>query len=245
MKFNNFNPNMQVYIKDDNMKPRNRMNLIKQMISNSYYSNKISVLNNYLEELSQNWNLIIISDKENDFKLLRTFEDNKIFFYISRDKSNIYSNSLSDNQINTTSVSSSNTNNDEKKNEGYEYLNIIMYFKNDEQIFDKGLQFMDNLQDDKNSILEYKTTLICDRFFLESNILTEPRMKKTVKYMYNVIDDLFMIAKNIKLDNDGNENDENDQDNDYYNYDVYIADNFIAVSNYHLYDPKKDLNYSK
>ena len=244
MKFNNFNPNMQVYIKDDNMKQRNRMNLIKQMISNSYYSSKISVLNNYLEELSQNWNLIIISDKENDFKLLRTFEDNKIFFYISRDKSNIYS-SLSDNQINTTSVSSSNTSNDDKKNEGYEYLNIIMYFKNDDQIFDKGLQFMDNLQDDKNSILEYKTTLICDRFYLESNILTEPRMKKTVKTMYNVIDDLFMIAKNIKIDNDGNENDENDQDNDYYNYDVYIADNFIAVSNYHLYDPKKDLNYSK
>ena len=114
MKFNNFNPNMQVYIKDDNMKQRNRMNLIKQMISNSYYSSKISVLNNYLEELSQNWNLIIISDKENDFKLLRTFEDNKIFFYISRDKSNIYS-SLSDNQINTTSVSSSNTSNDDKK----------------------------------------------------------------------------------------------------------------------------------
>ena len=201
MKFNNFNPNMQVYIKDDNMKQRNRMNLIKQMISNSYYSSKISVLNNYLEELSQNWNLIIISDKENDFKLLRTFEDNKIFFYISRDKSNIYS-SLSDNQINTTSVSSSNTSNDDKKNEGYEYLNIIMYFKNDDQIFDKGLQFMDNLQDDKNSILEYKTTLICDRFYLESNILTEPRMKKTVKTMYNVIDDLFMIAKNIKLDNE-------------------------------------------
>ena len=248
MNFNTFNPNMQVYIKDDNIKPKSRMNMIRQMISNSYYSNKIMVLNNYLEELSQYWNLIIISDRENDFKLLRTFEDNKIFFYISKDKNcNAYNSITIENniQINTTSVSSSNQNNEDKKNEGYEYLNIIMYFKNDEQIFEKGIQFMDNLQDDKNSILEYKTTLICDRFFLESNILTEPRMKKIVKSMYSVIDDLFMIAKNIKTDNEGNENEENDQDNDYYNYDIYIADNFIAVSNYHLYDPKKDSNYTK
>ena len=242
MKFSNFNPNLQVYIRDENMKQKNRLNLIKQMISNSYYSSKIMVLNNYIDELSQYWNLIVISDKENDFKLLRTFEDNKIFFYISKDKTNSYNSASTDN--NATSVSSSNTNNEDKKNEGYEYLNIIMYFKNDEEIFEKGLQFMDNLQDDKNSILEYKTTLICDRFYLESNILTEPRMKKTVKTMYNVIDDLFMIAKNIKLDNEGNENEENYQDNEYYNYDVYIADNFIAVSNYHLYDSKKDTNYS-
>ena len=243
MKFNSFNPNMQVYIRDENMKQKNRNNKIKEMISNSYYSSKINVLNNYIDELSQYWNLIVISDKDTDFKLLRTFEDNKIFFYISKDKSNPLYNSIS--ADNTTSVSSSNSNNEEKKNEGYEYLNIIMYFKNDDEIFEKGLQFMDNLQDDKSSVLEYKTTLICDRFYLESNILTEPRMKKTVKTMYNVIDDLFMIAKNIKIDNDGNEGEENDQDNDYYNYDVYIADNFIAVSNYHLYDAKKDTNYSK
>ena len=248
MKFNNFNRNMQVYIKDDNIKQKNRMNLIKQMISNTYYSDKILVLYNYLEELSKYWNLIVISDKESDFKLLRTFEDNKIFFYLSKDKTNINYNSIStDNmQINITSISSANSNNNEdKKSEGYEYLNIIMYFKNDEDIFEKGLQFMDNLQDDKNSILEYKTTLICDRFFLESNILMEPRMKKSVKNMYAVIDDLFMIAKNIKMDKDGNENEECDQDNDYYNYDIYIADNFIAVSNYHLYNSKEDINYSK
>ena len=248
-KFNNFNPNMQVYIKDDSLKPKSRINLIRQKINNAYYSNKISVLNNYLDELSQYWNLIVISDKENDFKLLRTFEDNKIFFHLSKDKTNIAFNSTTSEsnsiQVNTTSVSSSSQNNEEKKNEGYEYLNIIMYFKSDEEIFEKGIQFMDNLQEDKNSILEYKTTLICDRFFLETNVLMEPRMKKTVKTMYNVVDDLFMIAKNIKLDNENNDGDDIDQDNEYYNYDVYIADNFIAVSNYHLYNSKEDVNFSK
>jgi hypothetical protein len=67
--------------------------------------------------------------------------------------------------------------------------------------------------------------------------------------MYNVIDDLLMIAKNIKVDNKSNENDDdqldNDQDKEYYNYDVYIANDFIAVSNYHLYDVKEDKNYSR
>ena len=248
MKFNTFNPNMQVYIRDENIKPKTRVNIIKQMINNTYYSNKITVLNNYLDELSKYWNLIVISDKESDFKLLRTFEDNKIFFYLSKDKANIAYNTMNTEnniQINTTSVSSSNVNNEEKKNEGYEYLNIIMYFKNDEEIFEKGLQFMDNLQDDRNSVLEYKTTLICDRFFLETNVLMEPRMKKSVKTMYTVIDDLFMIAKNIKLDNDNVENEDNEQDNDYYNYDIYIADSFIAVSNYHLYNSKEDKNFNK
>jgi hypothetical protein len=249
-RFNNFNPNMQVYIKDDNVKPRNRINIIRQMILNTPYYNKITVLNNYLEELSQYWNLVVISDKEADFKLLRTFEDNKIFFYISKNTSNINAYSSENNmQINTTSVSSSNMNKEETNNDGYEFLNVIMYFKNDEDIFINGIQFIDNLEDDKNSILEYKTTLICDRFYLESNVLIEPRMKRTVKIMYNVIDDLLMIAKNIRVDNKNNENDDdqndNDQDKEYYNYDVYIANDFIAVSNYHLYDVKEDKNYSK
>ena len=242
MKFNSFNQNMQVYIKNDGIKQKNRINIVKQMISNPYYGNKITVLNNYLEELSQYWNLIVISDKESDFKLLRTFEDNKIFFYISKDKSKEIFNSLS-NQNNKTNISS--ISNEDNKNEGYDYLNIIMYFKNDESIFEKGLQFIDDLQEDKNSVLEYKTTLICDRFFLESNILMEPRMKKTVKIMYSVIDDLFMIAKNIKIDNEENENENNEQDNEYFNYDIYIADDFIAVSNYHLYNIKEDINYNK
>ena len=249
-KFSNFNPNMQVYIKDDNVKLRNRINIIRQMIVNASYYNKIMVLNNYLEELSQYWNLVVISDKESDFKLLRTFEDNKIFFYLSKNVSNINSYSSENSmQINTTSVSSSNMSKEETNNDGYEYLNVIMYFKNDEDIFVNGIQFIDNLEDDKNSILEYKTTLICDRFYLESNVLIEPRMKRTVKIMYNVIDDLLMIAKNIKVDNKSNENDDdqldNDQDKEYYNYDVYIANDFIAVSNYHLYDVKEDKNYSR
>ena len=238
--FNNYNPNMHVYIKDENIKQKTRMNYIKQMISNSYYNNKIKVLNNYLDELSKFWDLIVISDKVSDFQLLRTVEDNKIFFYLSKDKlKNIYNSIENENQAQINIGSKENI--DDKKNEGNEYLNIIMFFQNDIQIYEKGINFIDYLQDDNNSVLEYKTTLICDRFYLESYILTDPRMKKAVKTMNNAIDDLYLIAKKDKSDL----MDENEKENYNYNYDVYISDDFIGVQNYHSYNSKKDKNYSK
>ena len=242
-KFNNYNPNLQVYIKDENAKLKNRVIAIKQIIFHQNYGNKFYVLLNYLEELSTIWNLIVISDNENDFKLLRTFEDNKLFFYLSIDKTGINQNSLD----NKASTFSNNENNDgnSKNNVGIEYVNVILYFKNDENIFNKGLFFIENLASDKDSVLEYKFTLICDRFYLESNVLMEPRMKKNVKIIYSLIDNIFLIAKNIKNENEINENDENDQDNEYYNYDIFIADSFIAVANYHMYNVEEDNNYSK
>ena len=113
----------------------------------------------------------MISDNENEFKLLRTFEDNKLFFYISHDKTNtnINQNSM-DNNINIDNNSTKS-----KKNLDIEYVNVIMYFKNDENIFSKGLSFIEELASDKDSILEYKFSLICDRFFLESNILMKKK----------------------------------------------------------------------
>ena len=241
-KFNNYNPNLQVYIKDENMKIKNRVLAIKQMIFHGSYANKFYVLLNYLEDLSITWNLIVISDNENDFKLLRTFEDNKLFFYLSLDKTNIDQNSL---ENKTSSTSNSDNNEKYKNNSGTEYVNVIMYFKNDENIFNKGLTFIEDLASDKDSILDYKFTLICDRFFLETNVLMEPRMKKNVKIIYSLIDNIFMIAKNIKVDNEINEKDENEQDNEYFNYDIFIADSFIAIANYHRYNIEEDQNYSK
>ena len=183
----------------------------------------------------------MISDNEKDFKLLRTFEDNKIFFYLSKDNTNVNPN-LVENQ--PSSISNKDKSK-EKANIGNEYVNVILYFKNDENIFYNGLSFVEDLASDKDSVLEYKFTLICDRFFLESNVLLEPRMKKYVKILYSLIDNIFMIAKNIRNENEINENDENEQDNEYYNYDIYIADSFIAVANYHMYNIEEDQNYNK
>ena len=52
MKFNNYNSNLQVYIKDENLKNKNRISAIKQMIYQQKFENKFYVLLNYLEELS-------------------------------------------------------------------------------------------------------------------------------------------------------------------------------------------------
>ena len=242
MNFNNFNPNLKVYIKDENMKFKNKVLSLKQMLFHPKFGNKFVILLNYLEDLLSLWNLIVFTDNENDFKLLRTFDDNKIFFLLTKDKSNINENQNFAQSPN--SISNLNNNQNSKKNLGVEYINVILYFKNDENIFTKGLSFIEDLAGDKESVLEYKFTLICDRFFLETNILMEPKMKKNVKIMYNLVDDLFMIAKNIKNDNDIIENDDNDQENEYYNYDIFIADSFIAIANYHIYDIKEDEKYS-
>ena len=175
--------------------------------------------------------------------MLRTFEDNKLFFYLSRDNSNINQNSV-DNSSTINSNNTENNNTKSKKNLGVEYINVIMYIKNDENTFTKGMSFIEDLASDRDSVLEYKFTLIYDRFFIESNILMEPRMKRSVKIMYTLIDDLYMIAKNIKNENEI-DNDENDEENEYYNYDIYIGDSFIAVCNFHQYDIKEDQKYNK
>ena len=236
-KFNTFNPNLQVYIKDETIKRNILEEQIKQMIQYQTFDKKFLVLNSYLDELIDNWDLIVISDRKNEFTVLRTFDDNKLFFYLSKDLNKNYVPNPIQNNIGI-SITETNIENNNKNNEDYyEYINVIMYFKNDEKIFANGINFIDSLIDNKNSILEYKTTLICDRFFLESDFIMEPSLKKIVKIFYNVIDDMFLIAKNII-----NENEEQD-DNEFFNYDVYIADNYIAVSNYHPYDISKDKNY--
>ena len=242
-KFNTFNPNMQVFIKDENMKLKIRLLAIKQLIQHPQFGDKFYVLENYLEDLATLWNLIVISDNESDFKLLRTFEDNKLFFYLTRDKSNISQNT--EENYSTSEPNSDNNNPKSKKNLGVEYINVILYIKNDENIFSKAMSFIEDLASDRDSVLEYKFNLIYDRFFLESNILMEPRMKRSVKIMYSLIDDLYMIAKNIKNENDPNDNDENEEENEYYNYDIYIGDSFIAVGNFHIYDITEDQKYNK
>ena len=108
------------------MKNKNRISAIKQMIYQQKFENKFYVLLNYLEDLSTTWNLIVISDNEKDFKLLRTFEDNKIFFYLSKDNTNVNPN-LVENQ--PSSISNKDKSK-EKANIGNEYVNVILYFKN-------------------------------------------------------------------------------------------------------------------
>ena len=60
-------------------------------------------------------------------------------------------------------------------------MNVIVYFKNDENKFYNGLSFIEDLASDKDSVLEYKFTLICDRLFLESKYLIRTMHEKICK----------------------------------------------------------------
>ena len=61
-------------------------------------------------------------------------------------------------------------------------------------------------------------------------------MKKYVKILYQIVDDIYLIAKNIP-------NEDNSDIKEYFNYDIYIADSFINVVNFHQYSFDKDTNY--
>ena len=66
-----------------------------------------------------------------------------------------------------------NEKNIKNKTKQYEYLNIIMYTKNSVEDLTKIVSVIQSLVINKNSVLDYKTNLICDRFFFEENILLD------------------------------------------------------------------------
>ena len=157
-----------------------------------------------MDKLEAYFDIILISNNFKEFQLLRTFDDNKIFIYLNKE----IHNNLSDNNKGTLSNSLV---------EMYEYLNIILYFKNDQEIYKKGMDFMNILKSmrktiQENVLLPYKTTLICDRYFLESKVIVDKSMEKYIFSLYENIDELLLIAKSMN----------NNSDNDTFNYDIYI-----------------------
>ena len=248
--FENYNKNFQCFI--SNKVSKKKLNYFKfknftKKLSNFY---QFKFLSNYQNELIENFDLIVASDNENDFNLLRTFEDNKIFFFLS--KNNL--------------------------KEDLPLIKVIIYFSNSRLIYENGMNLINSLVTDKINELDLQITVICDRFFLESNFLMEPHLKKQTKILYNYVDNIYLIAKNISNENENkkekknnkneennkNENDFNefnsedvdeiDEENilsinnkEYFNYDIYISDSdsFISIINYHLYEIKKDKNYHK
>jgi hypothetical protein len=212
------------------------------------------------------WDLIVISDSDKDIKLLRTFDDNKIFFFITKE------NDLNDNQnkssVNVININDNKNNKKDKsvnkgnnssigKSREYEYLNIIIYIKNNLEDFSKIVNTIQSLVVNKNSVLDYKTNLICDRFFFEYKILLDPRMQQLQVSVSSLIDDFFFITKkngpidinyiNVKTNKHYTNNKEykpsndvltisNSESNEYYNYDFFIGDDYVGVLNNHQYD---------
>ena len=239
-KLNEYNPKMLVYIKNNLLNKKIRISQIKQLLHNPIYHSKIKFFLNFIEELEAYFDIIVISNNIKEFQLLRTFDDNKLLIYLNKENSNNFDENKKKFEMeikNSTNLNNSFFN-------IYEYLNIIMYFKNDQEIYRNGLDFLNSIKEEKqspkeaNNLLPFKTTLICDRFFLESKVIVDSSMKAYVQSVYDNIDELLLIAKFINNENDSLNN--TGIYDDSFNYDIYINQKYISVCNYHIYQYKKD-----
>ena len=266
-QLNTYNPNMKVYLRDFYLKKKPQIANLKAIIQSFPFFNKIKVIMDYINIFVDLWDLIVISDSDKDIKLLRTFDDNKIFFFITKEndlndnqnKSSVNVININDNKNNKKDKSINKGNNSSSigKSREYEYLNIIIYIKNNLEDFSKIVNTIQSLVVNKNSVLDYKTNLICDRFFFEYKILLDPRMQQLQASVSSLIDDFFFITKkngpidinyiNIKTNKHNTNNKEykpsndvltnnNSASNEYYNYDFFIGDDYVGVLNNHQYD---------
>ena len=244
-KFNTFNPNMRVYLKNERLKKKTRIEQIRKIIQTFPLSHKIRALYNYLANLEESFDLIMISDNYNkNFRLIRRCDENQIFFFICKEnkKENLLEKEKQneDNKFASTGVgpelSKKKEKHGSKKQRGYtEYLQIIFYIKSDQISYINILNFLDCLIDDEQCEIQNNITIICDRFYLESYVIMEQSLKSTTKKLFSVVDSYFLISKKTK-------NSLND-DKESFNYDLYIADEYTAVANYHQYNHKKKDNY--
>ena len=255
----NYNPNMKVYLKDIYIKKKAQALNLKSIIQSCPFHNKIKVLLEYVNDFIDQWDLIVFSDNEKDIKLLKTFDDNKLFFFITKDNElsdntnkyliNLYGNKNNNIKKDKESSSKNNKNNNNEGKSGlYEYLNIIMYIRNSQEDFIKIITTMQLLSVNKNSTLDYKTNLICDRFFFENKILLDQKMKELQESISCIVDDFYFISKKSGSINNYKNNKENNKQsketgnfsNEYYNYDCFIGDDFVGVLNNHQYDITPD-----
>ena len=259
-QLNNYNPNMKVYLKDFSLKRKNMISILKLTLFKSPFFNKIKYIIEYLGDFVDQWELIIFSDSEKDIKLLKSFEDNKLFIFLLKEKELIANKNLIS-MINNKNNNINENNKNEKKRsinykkdadstkKPYEYLNIIIYIKNSKQDYIKILNTMESFLSNKNLGLDFKTNLICDRIYFEENIMNDNSLQNMQIIVLNMIDDFFMVTKTFGSINKEyiiNTNKTNYSKitksilNEYYNYDFFIGDDFVGILNNHLYDFELD-----
>ena len=267
-QLSNYNQNMKVYLRDSSLKKKNLIMNLKLILFKSIYLNKIRFIIEYLGDLVDQWELIVFSDNQKDIKLLKCFEDNKLFIFFLKEKEfNINKNLVS--IINSKNNNVDGKNNDTKKannlslfhrkdndnqKKEYEYLNLILYIKNSRQDYISIIKTLESFLSNPYLVFDFKTNLICDRIFFEENIINNNMMQNMQIIILNIIDDFFMVTKNLNFINKDNTNRNNKPTNkigklivnEYYNFDFFIGDDFVGVVNNHLYDFTPDIsnNYS-
>ena len=165
---------MLVYIKDNSIKEKTRISSLKEMLNVPIFGNKLKVFNQYVKDLAEDWDIIILGQNIKYHNLIHSKNINILFLNITSESSD---NSITD-LINSLNIE------EPKQKSGigisvnpyepmvikqnlskYEYLNIFMYIIKDEEYAEKILSFAEKIKENNACVLKNKFTLICERFF--------------------------------------------------------------------------------
>ena len=219
---------MYVYIKDNSIKEKTRINSLKEIFNKSIFRNKLKVFNQYLKDLAEDWDIIILGQNIKYHNLIYSNNYNILFLNITNEKNeNSVQDIITESTIGTISPSVQDNmksmnpyiNFNIKQNLSiFEYLDIFMYIVKNEEFAEKIFEFAEKLKDNNNCVLKNKFTLICERFFFEEKIIMNSRIKEN-NQVYTCIDNYFLVC-------------DTKRDNDVYKYDLYITKNVISIVNY-------------
>ena len=218
---------MLVYIKDNSIKEKTRISSLKEMLNVPIFGNKLKVFNQYVKDLAEDWDIIILGQNIKYHNLIHSKNINILFLNITSESSD---NSITD-LINSLNIE------EPKQKPGigisvnpyesmvikqnlskYEYLNIFMYIIKDEEYAEKILSFAEKIKENNACVLKNKFTLICERFFFEEKIIMNSRIKEN-NTIYTCFDNYLLVCDTKK-------------DNEVFKYDLYITKNYVSIINY-------------
>ena len=219
---------MLVYIKDNSIKEKNRISSLKEMLNVPIFGNKLKVFNQYIKDLAEDWDIIILGQNIRYHNLIHSKNINILFLNITSENNDnsirdlIFSLNPTEDSTQKNSIGIS-TNPygpiDIKQNiSKNEYLNIFMYIIKNEEFAEKILSFAEKLKDNNACVLKNKFTLICERFFFEETIIMNSRIKENSN-VYTCIDNYLLVCDTIK-------------EKEIFKYDLYITKNYVSLINY-------------
>jgi len=237
-KLKTYEENMLVYIKDNSIKVKSRINTLKEMFNNSIFKNKLKVFNGYVKDLVDDWDIIIIGENIKYHNLIYSNNTNILFLNIVEEKDDnsvqkfMAGSSINPLKYSVMNIGMSDPEGDNKAQNNVvnnEYLNILMYIISDENFADKTLKFCEDLKGNNNCVLINKITFICERYFFEDKIIMSSRIKGGSKVIYNYVDNYFLVCDKIK-------------DKEVYKYDLFITKNYVSLSNNIIQEVTKDFS---
>ena len=226
-KLKEYDANMSVYIKDNSIKEKSRINSLKEMFNQSFFKNKLKVFNEYAKDLANDWDIIIIGENIKYHNLIYSHNSNILFLNLMKEKlvSTVHK-FMAGSSINNLKKSVKNIGMLENKNNKLakknivlnEFLNILMYIISDIDFANKTLKFIENIKNNINLALDSKITLICERDFFEEKIVMISKVKGGPKQIYNYVDNYFLVCDKKKKE-------------ETFKYDLFITKNYISLSN--------------